>query len=38
MLGNNYVGYPFDGVVIGNKVGCVAPIGGGFGAVEIVCG
>lgn len=36
-LQNQYHGYPFDGVAVGNKVGCVAPFGVPYGAVEVVC-
>ena len=36
-LQNQYHGYPFDGVGVGNKVACVAPVGGSYGAVELFC-
>ncbi|KAH7355397.1 hypothetical protein BKA65DRAFT_535628 [Rhexocercosporidium sp. MPI-PUGE-AT-0058] len=37
-LNNEYHGFPFDGTVVGSKVGCVTPPVIGYGAVEITCG
>lgn len=36
-LTNQYHGFPFDGVDVGNSVGCAKPAGLNYGAVEIVC-
>jgi hypothetical protein len=36
-LQNQYHGFPFDGVIVGSKVGCAKPPGFTYGAVEIVC-
>lgn len=36
-LNNEYHGFPFDGIVVGSKVGCVAPPVVSYGAVSVVC-
>jgi hypothetical protein len=36
-LQNFYHGFPFDGTIVGSKVGCVSPPVQDYGAVEIVC-
>lgn len=36
-LQNFYHGFPFDGVIVGSKVGCVSPPVQDYGAVQIVC-
>ncbi|KAK0119419.1 hypothetical protein ONS95_010871 [Cadophora gregata] len=37
-LNNEYHGFPFDGTIIGSKVGCVSPPVQAYGAIEITCG
>ncbi|KAJ4987828.1 hypothetical protein SVAN01_06708 [Stagonosporopsis vannaccii] len=37
-LSNQYHGFPFNGVAVGNSVGCVAPPVQAYGAYTINCG